>query len=250
MVRPLMRTLFDERFAPITSSPGYLKLPLERAIDALVGWRRGLGVSVSVFETRGSLSETIRSLEPLVGGVYPRELLVEVSDGWTAYFDCGIRGTDAVPVIGHLTRRAACEGLAIAAIPHTAVSIGATTGRRGSVQFQMFGPVQTDFLNYVRTVAVDHDGQKWVFTTQGKEQPFEEPEAYQSGLVRSRFTSEMLERYCLALGLKAFDATAYGPRAALVVSDLSVPARALVKSLDEAQAWLGIVPGVAERIPG
>jgi hypothetical protein len=244
-----MRTLLEERFAPITSSPGYLRLPLERAVGALAGWRRSLGISVSVADVGDPFPHALRSLEPLVGGAYPRELLVEASDGWTAYFDCGLRGTDAVPVIGHLTRRVGCDGLAIASIPHTA-GTDVAKGRLGSVQFQMLGPADTDFLNYVRVVAVDHDGRDWVFTEHGPQQPFEDPEAYRNARMRDRFTSGMLERYCRALGLDVFNPDSYGPKAALVVSDVPVPPGALVKSLQEAQEWLGIAPGVAEHIPG
>ena len=239
-----MRTLFEDRFAPITSTAGFLKLPFDRAVSALVGWRRGLGTSVTVSEKRDPFPAVLCSLEPLTGGAYPRELLVEAAGGWTAYFDCGLQGTDAVPVISYLSKLVACEGLAIAAIPHTVDSDG-RTGRMGSVHFQMFGPVKTGFLNFVRVVAVDYDGQRWVFTTHGTEQPFEEPDAYRSARVRDRFTSDMLERYCLALGLRAFDPAAYGPRAALLVSDVDTPADGLVKSLEEVQEWLRIVPGAA-----
>jgi hypothetical protein len=63
----------------------------------------------------------------------------------------------------------------------------------------MFGPLGTKFVNYVRTVHVSHDGSRWAFSATGTGQWFEETDAYQARRARDRFTSEMLERYCMAL---------------------------------------------------
>jgi hypothetical protein len=245
-----MKTLLSERFAPTTSSVGYLRLPLGDAVEALAGWRRSLvDGSVSV-EEAGEFPECLRRLEPLTGGARPRELLVEASDTWTAYFDCSLRGTDAVSTVGFLSEQAGCQGLAIRAVPHTLGKPGAGEGRYGSVQFEMFGPLRTGFLNYVRTVSASHDGSRWVFTVSGIEQWFEEPDAYRARRVRDRFTSEMLERYCKALGLDVFDSLRYGPRSMLVRSDVPVPSEGHVMSMEQVQRWLGIMPGMADSLPG
>ncbi len=245
-----MKTLLSERFAPTTSSVGFLRLGLDEAVGALADWRRSLvNGSVSV-EEAGEFPGCLRLLEPLTGGARPRELLVEASDGWIAYFDCSLRGTDAVSTVGYLSGEIGCQGLAIRAVPHTLARRGAGEGRYGSVQFEMFGPLRTEFLNYVRTVSASHDGSRWVFTVSGTEQWFEEPDAYRARRVRDRFTSEMLERYCKALDLDVFDPARYGPRSVLVRSDVPVPAGGYVMSLEQVQRWLGIVPGVADTLPG
>lgn len=245
-----MKTLLSERFAPTTSSIGFLRLGLDEAIGALAGWRRSLlGGKVSVEES-GGFPESLHLLEPLTGGARPRELLVEASDGWTSYFDCSLRGTDAVSTVGYLSQAVGCQGLAIRTIPHTLGRRDAGEGRYGSVQFEMFGPVRTEFLNYVRTVSASHDGSRWVFTVSGTEQWFEEPDAYRARRVRDRFTSEMLERYCKALDLDVFDPVRYGPRSVLVRSDVPVPSGGYVMSLEQVQRWLGIVPGMADTLPG
>ena len=239
-----MRTLLNDRFALISSSPGYLKLGLDDAVSALSTWRRRLsrGRPVSVEEVTDPFPECLRRLEPLTGGVVPRELLVEASKGWTAYFDCSLRGTDAVSTVGYLTEAAGCQGLSIRAVPHTLGQPGLRHGQMGAVQFEMFGPFKTDFLNYIRTVHASFDGSHWVFDAVGTPQDFEEIDAYQAPRVRDRFTSEMLERYCRALGLDVFNPQAYGPRAVLVRAEVQVPLTGKVMTLDEVQRWLQIFP--------
>ncbi len=247
-----LRTLLNDRFAPITSSPGFLKLGLDDAASALAMWRRRLNRHrpVLVEEITDPFPECLRRLEPLTGGVRPRELLVEASKGWTAYFDCSLRGTDAVSTVGYLTEAAGCQGLSIRAVPHTLGQPGLSHGRMGAVQFEMFGPFKTDFLNYIRTVHASFDGSHWVFDAIGTPQDFEEIDAYQAPRVRDRFTSGMLERYCKALGLDVFNPQAYGPRAVLVRTQVDVPPSGKVMKLDEVQRWLEIVPEMASKLPG
>lgn len=249
MVRAVMKTLLSDRFAPVTSSIGFLRLDLDDAADALTEWRRKL-VPAGREDLESGFPECLRALEPLTGGVRPRELLVEASDGWTAYFDCSLRGTDAVSTIGYLSRKLSCQGLAITTVPHTVELPGVENGQMGSVQFELFGPLQTEFLNYVRTISVSYDGSRWVFEAHGTEQWFEELDAYKARKVRERFTTDMLERYCQALDLDVFNPTAYGPGAVLVRSQMEVPANGYVMAFDEVQRWLEIVPGQADRLPG
>ena len=105
MVCAVMKTLLSDRFAPITSSIGFLRLDLDAVAEALTQWRRKLvSGGVNCEELRDGFPDCLHALEPLTGGVRPRELVVEASDGWTAYFDCSLRGTDAVSTIGYLSR--------------------------------------------------------------------------------------------------------------------------------------------------
>ncbi len=234
-----MRTLLGETFAPVTTSVGFLKVGLDVASDALAQWSRSHVPRVAIEELDRGFPEVLHALEPLTGGVRPRELLVEVSGGWTAYFDCGIQGTDAVSTVGYLAEAIKCQGLVIVTEPHTIGSPKVRRGRHGSVQFQMFGPDQTDFLNYVRTLTVAYDGTRWVFIASGAVQPFEEVERYKARRVRDRFDSETLERYCRAVGVDVFNANAYGPRSVLVRSSLEVPTGGLVMSLKRSPGLVG-----------
>lgn len=244
-----VRTLLDEQFAPITSSIGYLELSLDEVAAGLETWRRSLYETVGVTRLRESLPHLFRRLEPLTSGVRPRELLVNAGR-WTAYFDNSLRGTDAVSAIGYLSRSLKCQGLAITTVPHTIGLPGVRQGRAGAIQFELFGPLPTQFLNYVRSVEVAFDGERWTFGTSGTEQAFEETEAYRARRVRDRFNSEMLERYCQALGLDVFNEDAYGPEAVFFESMMPMPAEGIIMTLDEAQEWLEIAPGAARRLPG
>lgn len=243
-----MKTLLGERFAPITSSIGFLELPLDDAASGLEAWRRSRH-KVEVTRPQEGFPDVLRRLEPLTSGARPRELLVGAGK-WTAYFDNSLRGPDAVSAIGYLSRTLQCQGLAIRVVPRTVGLPSVRHGRAGSVQFELFGPLHTKFLNYVRTVAVTYDGSRRVFNADGTEQGFEEVEAYRARRVRDRFTSEMLERYCQALGLDIFNAETYGPGSVFFESAVTIPANGVVMTLAEVQHWLDINPGTADTIPG
>jgi hypothetical protein len=82
----------------------------------------------------------------------------------------------------------------------------------GAVMFTIYSSQKTDWLNRERSVGVMNDGGVWKFWAEGRVQPFEELERYGSRRLRDRFTYDMLNRYCLALGLCPFDETFYGQR--------------------------------------
>lgn len=190
-----MLTLLDEQFAPTTQKIGFLQAPLETATGLLIAWGNELG-HAPMARRVGGLVDGLRALEPLVGGARPRELLMAVGDEWTAYFDCGLGGTDAVSAMGALAQKTGLPALAIMAVPHAR----ATGGQYGAVHFELFGPTGPEPLKYVRSVTVTHDGSRWVFWAGGEVQPYEETERYRVRRARERFTSEMLERYCRRSG--------------------------------------------------
>lgn len=230
-----MLTLLSDRYAPITSSLGFLELPLDEAAAGLLAWRKRLHGRVTKHDVTGALPELLDLLPPLIGGIRPRELLVGTeNDRWTAYFDCGLQGSDPVSTVGHLSQELGCRGLVVVSIPHTKL-------RYGSVQFQLFGPDDTDFLNYVRTVSASFDT-RWQFDVSGEVQPYEQVERYQARLVRDRLTSEMVADYAAALGIRPFDESSYTDRGVLVTSKLRVPRNGLVLSLAEARERHGIAP--------
>lgn len=246
-----MLTLLSERFAPLTSIVGFLRLPLAVAAESLASWRASLAPErIAVRPVVGTLEQLLTSLEPLTIPEVPRELLVPTTNpGWTAYFDCGADGSDAIGPIGHLTRTCRCQGLVVTTVPHTMGTTVETPGRYGAVQFQLFGPDDTDFLNYVRVVSVAHDGSRWRFDASGAVQPFENVSAYSARRIKDRFTSAMLAEYCTALSLAPFDPTFYGPGGVLVEDTTPLPADVVVVSLAEAQQRLGIKPAGA-AVPG
>lgn len=248
-----MRTLLSESFAPITSAIGFLEAPLELAAREMESWRGMLHPAVRVERVDDGFPDVLRRLEPLKSGTRSREILVGTSGGWTAYFANGLRGSDPEGVIGHMSRNLLrCQAVTADAFPHT-YSPSTGTGRMGSVRFRLFGPLPAEFLNYVRTVSVAYDGSRWQFHALGTEQAFEEPERYTARRVRDRFTSDVLERYCQALGIDVFDPNFYGPDAVSFESTVNPAPGApepTTMTLAQAQEWLGIIPGEADALPG
>ena len=149
--------------------------------------------------------------------------------------------------MGFLSRAIGCDGFAVRSTPH--INVAGVVRRYGSVQFELFGPHQTHFINYVRTISVTND-EGWHFDINGEPQPFEDHTAYTRTRVRDRFTSQMLAEYCLALGIDVFNAAAYGPRGVLVRNLVKLSGEQLVMSLRDAQVRSGIVPGEADGLPG
>ncbi len=233
-------SLLGDRFAPVTSSMGFLKAPIEEVDEALVEWRTRVHGSAMSQKLAGGLVKHVHLLEPLTGGVRPRELIVATQNPeWTALFDCGVQGGDQSTTVGYLARTMHVYGAVVVSVPDVADRAGGPASY-GARQFEMFGPVATQFLNYVRTVSVVRDGVRWRFDANGTVQDFEDEQAYKHRRVSERFTSSMLVRYAEALGLQPFEPNFFRGPTALVVSPVSPPPGALVLSLAEAQRRAGI----------
>jgi len=213
-----VRTLLDDQYAPITSDVGFLELPVERVANGLLAWMRRNGRNAEEGEVSEAFPEILRRLEPLRSGIPTRELVLETRSSWTAYFANGIGGGDPTTPVSYLSRTLGCRGVTARAMPHTVDLFEGRCGRHGSLQFQLFGPRRTEFLNYVRTIDLTHDGSAWQFSANGEPQPYETTEQYRARRKTDRFTSEMLESYCRALGIELFEPSFYGPRGVLISS--------------------------------
>lgn len=200
-------SLWNDRFAPITWSIGFLRIPLSEAVEGLASWRRRLHGSVNVTSYESGLLENIRRLEPITSAITLPELVVATENPeWTAFFDNGHGGPDQVSRISYL-----CGTLQVFAVdsnPHIPPG-QEMRENHGALQFQMFGALSTDFLNYVRVVSLVRDGSHYHFTLTGTTQEFEQFDAYESRRVADRFTPKMLVSYCSALGLKPWDDSFY-----------------------------------------
>lgn len=245
-----MHTLLQDRLAPITSRIGLLQLSLADAERAFVEWHASQAKELRTTKVTGQLPQLLGHLEPLTSAVRPRRLLVATQDpAWTAYFDCGLSGTDPESPIAHLSRTVRCHGLVVTAVPHTIGTGLESPGRHGAVQLYLLGPLRTEVMNYVRTLSVVHEG-RWRFDANGTVQDFEETEQYQQRRVRDRFTSDMLVRYCAALGVRPLDDDFYADEGVLLERTIIAPDRALTMTLEAAQRHWGIVPGAAAQVSG
>jgi len=122
----------------------------------------------------------------------------------------GYRGTDEVSPVSQLALRCQTTAVGIHWKPEPI--------RVASIAFSLFGPVATDFSNHVRSVQLSRDGDKWHWVVTGTPQPYEALSRYEAPRVTDRFTPQLLNDYLVALGVNAFDETAYGPGGFLVES--------------------------------
>ncbi len=231
--------LWGNRFAPITSAFGLIQAPLLEAATALTEWRKEIhGGAVEVRHLNEGLEKSILRLEPLTGGVQPREMLVATRNtDWTALFDCSVQGSDPSTPVSYLARKLQCQGVSLAWIPSEACGVESRLGAR---QFELFSPIATDFINYVRSISLVQDSRGWRFDANGTVQWFEDTEAYSRRKTPERFTAEMLANYAEALDLFPFQESFYPGPSVLITNPSIPPPHAKVLSLRQAQIWLGI----------
>lgn len=233
-------TLAGDRWAPVTSRIGFLRAPLDDVADQLRQWRTNIYGSADLQRLDGGLAENILRLEPLTGGVRPRELLVATQDkNWTAIFDCGVQGGDQVTTVGYLARIMLAQGIVVNSIPDRRAT-AALPDRYGARQFELFSPLPGQFLNYTRTVSVVRTGSRWRFDANGTEQDYEDIEAYTRRTIADRFTPEMLEHYAAACGLRPWDLEFYPGPSALIANPATSPPQGWQLSIADAQARYGI----------
>ena len=233
-----MKTLLNNEFAPLTFSWGFLEAPLDSILPMFVDWRRSHSRGVKVMEVSGSLTDALCQLQPLLGPP-TRELLFSTRSKWVAYFDNGASGGDPFPPISYLSEHIECRGVTVTCIPNHTESNELRVF--GAILFSLFAPKPTQFLNVVRSVGVANDGGRWRFVSQGDVQAFERPEAYLAKKVQDRFTSELLEEYCQAVGIDPFKPDYYGPAGNVLA--IAPPAETTSDkffTLKEAQQRLGL----------
>lgn len=236
-------TLEGDLYAPVTSAIGFLRAPLEVVAEGLAVWRRQIYGSVRVEHLDGGLFANVSKLEPLTGGARPRELVVATRNPeWVSLFDNQVEGGDPITTVGYLARTLAVQGAVVVSIPDAPARGEGRVARYGARQLEMFAPIDTSFLNYVRTISVVQDGSRWRFDANGTVQDFEDVQAYGRRRVADRFTGAMLAEYAAALGLKPFDSDFFSGPSVLVRNPATPPPGAAVLSLRDAQSRAGIVP--------
>lgn len=218
-----MKTLLDNRFAPITFTFGFVECPFAQFSQAFTQWRDQIdakfGTQTSYKSFSGPLSESLFALEPL-SSPQDRYLLTETRSGWCAVFANGLRTNDVFSPVSYLPTLLRCRGLDITCVSDRS-DIAGQEGIQvyGAVKFALYGPATTDWLNLIRSVsAVMNDEKRWEFGATGEIQPFEQTENYQKRKVVDRFTPVMLESYCAALGIDLFNSEFYGEQNLLVHS--------------------------------
>jgi hypothetical protein len=234
-----MNYLLDDQLAPVTHAWGFLEASLETVAAAFHAWHKRLSHYVEIERLSVPLAEALGRLDPLS---LPRcrQLLLATDSAWTAYFDNSLMGGDPAPPVSYVAQLVGCQGLMVACRPDGRRGRSGTRVKKHSVQFSLYAPHGTDWLNVKRHVSVILDGDRWRFSATGSPQPFEQLERYTARRVVDRFPPELLESYSRALGIRLFDSAFYEPRAVLVAEDISRVARPRLMTLAEYRQKYGL----------
>lgn len=213
-----MKALLDNKFVPITFTWGFVESPFAQLSQAFTEWQYRLdekfGCQTEHRRFRAPLSESLFSLEPLTTPL-DRYLLTETRSGWSAIFANGLRTNDVFSPVSYLPTMLGSRGLDIACVPDRSDGDPMDVQVYGAVRFALYGPNKTDWLNRIRKVSVTNDVDGWRFSAEGEVQPYEQIENYRNRKIVDRFTPEMLESYCSALGIELFNSNFYGEQSLL-----------------------------------
>jgi hypothetical protein len=211
-----MHSLLNNEFAPLTFRFGFIETSFPALCDAFTQWHKNLDEKFGLlteFKTFvAPLSSAFSTLEPLTTPL-DRYLLVETRSNWTAIFANGLRGNDVGSPVSYLPSILKCRGLEVGHAPDLSHTHGINAIRKwGHTLFALYGPEKTDWLNRIRYLSVWNDVGGWEFSSEGEVQSFEEPKQYNARKIKDRFSPDMLEQYCRALGIELNDNEFYGPR--------------------------------------
>jgi hypothetical protein len=237
-----MHSPLHNEFAPVTFQFGFIEASFPTLCDAFTRWHEELDEKSSLRTEFKSfvapLASALSTIEPLTTPL-DRYLLVETRSSWTAIFANGLRGNDVGSPVSYLPSVLKCRGLEVGHAPDLSHS-NRKNGIRswGHTLFALYGPDKTDWLNRIRYLSVWNDVGGWEFSSEGEIQSYEEPEQYGARKIKDRFSPDMLERYCKALGIELSDCKFYGPRScAIRITGRKVAGR-LSMSIAEARSTL------------
>ncbi len=239
-----MKALLHNKFAPLTFTMGFIESPFDELAQAFIQWcdqiDQKFGLHSQYTSLTASLVESLMTLDPL-STPSDRYLLTATRSGWTAIFANGLRVNDIFSPVSYLPTVLRCRGLEIACVPdRSKISDNDGIQVYGAVKFTIYGPHNnTDWLNRIRSVAIWNDVSGWEFRAEGEIQPYEQTEKYRRRRIIDRFTSEMLESYCAALGIDLFNPDFYG-KDGLLIHTSGQRLRGLTMSLAEARTHVHI----------
>jgi hypothetical protein len=184
------------------------------------------------------LAQALSRLEPLTTPAN-KDLLTQTHSDWTAIFSNGLRVNDVSSAVGHLPQVLQCRGLEISCTPdRSAVPRKDIIRPYGATTFSLYGPEKTDWLNRTRRISSYNEGDHWVFEAAGEIQHYEKTEHYQKRKIVDRFTPELLESYCGALGIEPFNENFYASSCLLAQTTKRAASPGPVMSISEARSHL------------
>lgn len=181
---------------PVTRDFGLVRSGLETVAAMRSRQYENAGLTIASTPLQGSLHDCLSRLEPLSPAA-TKELFLESTFGWTAYFANGCRGSDPfLPMLQlskalEVTALRACQSPASALYPAVILDVYDTPAAGG------------DSDGYRRSIAAANDGGRWTFAQSGAPFAFEQTEKYDARRKRDRFSPEMLSYYLEQLGIPA-----------------------------------------------
>jgi hypothetical protein len=199
-----MKLLFDDELAPMTSEIGFIERPVGEVVSWFVEWDRGIqtprNVQVRDRAVEGTLGEMLLTLLPLTSVLRSRFLFVPTNSDWTAYFENGHRGTDAM-TLTHVAGEKECRAIRMVVVP-------SGSRRHPATMFSLYGPDRSTF----RTIAAVSDGGRWSFEAHGEPLAGEATSDYTARRIRDRFSPHALETLLRTFGIDAFNEAFYAPQ--------------------------------------
>jgi len=234
-----MKALLNNERAPVTFGAGFIEAPFAEYCNVFTSWWKQLDSNFATSSFEADLKEALLRLEPLQTS-QNRYLITETRSHWTAIFSNSHLGSDVAGPVSHLCKVLGCRGVTIQCSPNLTKRVGNKTSivSYAATSFTLDGPHETEWLNQIHHVSARKDGGPWKFFQRGEVQPFEQVEYYDNKHIRDRFTPEMLDSYCAALGIMAFDATFYGPKSFLLHRLVKFPSTSPKMTFQEAYAQL------------
>lgn len=236
-----MKTLFADRYFPTTETLGFIRAPAAHVAEEYVKWLRHRGDESHSTLYPESLERTLPLLEPLTGD--PNRFIVAstTDSSWSAIFSNAARGNEPSSAIAVLSKALQTNGVLVSYVPDVPRIPGETLGRLGSCRFfyTEFDPRSSERIALpTRTIYLARQsGSKWLFEAKGEPLPFEETPSYARRKVRDRFTPEMLEAYCRAIGLDPFNAAFYPGPCHLIEKATSSPPRTVTTFREQQEKW-------------
>jgi hypothetical protein len=214
-MNPLGRALFDGQPPPsdgrarISDHIGFFCEPLERVAESMDAWLQKLWPYATDWFS-ASLAEALARLSP---GNGTDELLMETQSPWVAIFN---GSSDPSSPVHYIATKMPCRGLLVDCTEDT-YDAKTRQGQPGGVQMTISeGPADSTIYATRRAISATNQCGSWDWHEYGERLTFEQPEHYQARRVRDRFTAQLLEQYCAAMGIRVFDPSFYGPRCALL----------------------------------
>lgn len=179
------------QYWPVTQDFGLIQAPLEVVRPAFLRFWAQTGQPLTGRDVTGGLGAALDALTPLNRGL-TRKLWIAGPNGWTAFFQNGVEGSEPAAVLRPLARSLGVRAMRLCRRP-------GGQGARAATRLEVYAP-QTlggDAQGIRRIIAAEEDAAgTWQFANSGAQFRFEDETTghFKARAIRDRFTPEMLGR--------------------------------------------------------